>query len=199
MSKTTISPFSCSGECAGIYGKSPDRPKLLHLVTASGDRLALELAKPVRGQAALLVPGDRVEVSGKQTVDERKGSLTRKVTSLQSPRLAVEAPVPAGVAKSQKPERVLVCQKSSCCKRGGKQVFAALNEAVAARGLQDRVAVKATGCMDQCKRGPVVVFRNDKARYLGVSADSAGNLLDEHVPPEGPAAARSPESAAPAR
>jgi NADH-quinone oxidoreductase subunit G len=55
-------------------------------------------------------------------------------------------------------DRLLVqaCLGTSCHLRGGQPMVHALVAAVEARGLQDRVDVRATFCLERCGEGPNV-------------------------------------------
>ncbi len=65
-----------------------------------------------------------------------------------------------------KPEfTVFVCQnvrpvshREGCCHaRGGPELLAAFRAGVSAAGLDDRVDVRPSGCLDACPHGPVAV------------------------------------------
>ncbi|GAB4197254.1 MAG: OB-fold nucleic acid binding domain-containing protein [Coleofasciculaceae cyanobacterium] len=84
------------------------------------------------------------------------------------------------VATSKTKACVMVCQKSSCRKRGADRVCQAITESIRDRGLEDQVSLKGTGCMKQCKQGPCVVFMPDKSRYTGVTANEIHTLVEKH-------------------
>lgn len=93
---------------------------------------------------------------------------------------------------------VMVCQKSSCRKRGADQVCQALTESLQDHGLEDQVAIKGTGCMKQCKQGPCVVVMPDKSRYIGLVPQEIPKLVEKHfaakLKPEGSKPELSPVS-----
>lgn len=76
--------------------------------------------------------------------------------------------------------RILICQKSSCRKRGSDGVCRAINQALADRGLSDRVKVQTTGCLKECSRGPAVVTLPDKTRHTRISPDRIPELIETH-------------------
>lgn len=84
---------------------------------------------------------------------------------------------------------IMVCQKSSCRKRGADQVCQAIAESLRDHGLEDQVSIKGTGCMKQCKQGPCVVFMPDKSRYTEVTPNEINRLVEQHfaakLKPEG--------------
>lgn len=118
--------------------------------------------------------------------DAVKGSTTLSV----SPHLPLstssscQSPVnkPPGVATPKAKACVMVCQKSSCRKRGADEVCQALTESLSDRGLEDKIAIKGTGCMKQCKQGPCVIFMPDKSRYTGIAPQEIPTLVDKHFP-----------------
>lgn len=72
---------------------------------------------------------------------------------------------------SSKPYQIFVCtkQRSSnapegCCyARGGVDVYAAFQTAIAQQGIGDRVQVRPSGCLDHCSAGAVaMVFQPTK-------------------------------------
>lgn len=76
----------------------------------------------------------------------------------------------------------MVCQKSSCRKRGAADVSQAINATLDAKGLTDEIAIKGTGCMKQCKKGPCAVFMPDKERYVKMKPKQVPELIEKHFP-----------------
>lgn len=74
----------------------------------------------------------------------------------------------------------MICQKSTCWKRGGEEVCQAIKNTINDQGLDEQVQVKLTGCLKQCKNGPNVVIMPDKARYSNVRPQEIGFLIDKH-------------------
>lgn len=131
--------------------------------------------------------GDWVEVSGLQE-DSSKGGRKRKAHRLcrcappasppPEPTTALAAAAPrAGDNRGKM--KVLVCQKSSCCKRGGKAVMQQLQQLVCDRHLSDQVTIKGTGCMGKCSKGPVIVI--DKTHYRQVQPRLLPSLIAQHI------------------
>lgn len=97
-----------------------------------------------------------------------------------SSQLPVNTPPTAATPKAK--ACVMVCQKSSCRKRGADAVCQALTETLRDRGLEDQIAIKGTGCMKQCKQGPCVIFMPDKSRYTGIAPQEIPTLVEKHFP-----------------
>ena len=152
------------------------KPRYLRLSTATGEQ-QIKLAKELRPLLhRSLVLGEWVEVSGFQKLDSKQGTLKLKAAQVVT-KSAHALPQPS--LPPAKPDCILICQKSDCCKRGSRQVAKALETELRDRGLQDQVTVKATGCMKRCKEGANLVMP-DKTRYSRVRPEKASALLDKH-------------------
>jgi len=184
-SKKQVTTFVLEGRFLQALGKSPSKPKYIRIATAAGEQL-LKLSKEARPflSEADLPVGSWITLSGKETYKPKKGTRKRKIYQIEpqqpraktasSPQPTVATPKPKGKAKK---ENILVCQKSSCCKRGGKAVYQAAREAVEKHELSDRVNVKPTGCMGKCKKGPCLVMQADKSRHLGLKPEQVPDLI----------------------
>jgi (2Fe-2S) ferredoxin len=123
------------------------------------------------------------------------------LSSWSPPLPITPSPTPPLYSKPAAPQTkacIMVCQKSSCRKRGADEVCQAITESLGDRGLEDQVAIKGTGCMKQCKQGPCVVFMPDKSRYTGIAPQEIPKLVDKHfaakLKPEGSQPELSPVS-----
>ncbi len=125
---------------------------------------------------------------------ETHNSSANSSSSSSSPSLNHTPPMAAPKGKAC----VMVCQKSSCRKRGADKVCQALTESLHDHGLEDQVAIKGTGCMKQCKQGPCVVVMPDKSRYTGLAPQEIPKLVEKHfaakLKPEGSKPQLSPVS-----
>lgn len=183
-SKKQVKTFVLEGRFLEALGKSPSKPKYVRIATAAGEQL-LKLSKEARPLIAetQLPVGSWITISGKETYKTKKGKRKRKIDQIepQQPSATTTLPSPQPtVAKKEgkgKKDNILVCQKSSCCKRGGKAVYQAAMEAVEKHELSDRVNVKATGCMGKCKKGPCLVIQADKSRHLGLKPEQVPELI----------------------
>jgi (2Fe-2S) ferredoxin len=181
MSHSHASSFCVVGQFLGYELKSH---KIYRVYLQQGqDEYCLKLSSSARDdllRAALngnLKIGDWMQVSGLQEMDRKKG-LKLKAHSLS----CCDEPRKKSMGSSQgscNPTKVLVCQKSSCCKRGGKAVMEQLQKVVSDRQLDDEISIKGTGCMGKCSKGPVMVI--DKTHYRQVNAKTVSHLLDHHM------------------
>lgn len=114
-----------------------------------------------------LAPQDWVRVVGKQAFDKRSGQLAWKATEIsklsahQVDRLAYRlrsSPTRAQATTSAPGSRVLVCQGSSCRRRGGLAIGNAIARHLSEKADFPQCTVQPTGCMKRCKQGPNVVL-----------------------------------------
>lgn len=176
-SKTSqVTTFSLEGRFLGYQVNEGNKTKRLQLATAEGE-CSLKLTKEAQSGLSQILLGDWVQVSGRKKVDQATHLTKLKADFIQPiiPTATIEP------SSRQKPsEVILVCQKSGCMKRGGKAVCQALEMALSDRGL-DQVAIKGTGCMNNCGKGPNVVMPG-KVRYCQINAKEIPGLVDKHFP-----------------
>jgi (2Fe-2S) ferredoxin len=154
-----------------------DRGKLKYIRLSNTSEHTIKLSKDLR--TLPLRPGEWLHIQGIRQTNPFTGEVKLKATALTLPRAISIAAVP----KSAKPETILVCQKSDCCKLGAKAITTALNNAIQEQGLAEQVTVKGTGCMKRCKAGPNIVMP-DKTRYTKISAKAIPALIEQHFSPD---------------
>jgi bidirectional [NiFe] hydrogenase diaphorase subunit len=89
---------------------------------------------------------------------------------------------------SWKPVRIHCCTATGCLATGAGAVKQALEQAVAARGLAQRVQVVGVGCLGLCGRGPLVEAKTEPAAlYERVTAETAPGVIAALEGEEGPA------------
>jgi NADH:ubiquinone oxidoreductase subunit E len=77
--------------------------------------------------------------------------------------------------------KILVCQKSDCCKRGSVKLQAAIEAVIDDRNLGHQVCVKAVGCLKHCSNGPVIAIGKEKCKAAGMR--DVERFLDERFAP----------------
>ncbi len=149
-------------------------PKVLALETSSG-MCWVKLKKSLRRQLAQAPKvGDRLRLYGKPSFKAGDRLNYYKAEHLEF--LAVtQAPPPPPVCK------VLICQKSSCCRRGAKQLWQELEQQTKRQQLP--VTLKATGCLGECKRGPAVVVLPQKKRLTRASTREIEAVVRQQFSP----------------
>lgn len=183
--------FRLEGRFVGFVGDVEKKPKRLRLATAEGERY-IKLSKDLRTSLReVLQAGDWIEISGIQKLKYKTGELKLKAyyVELKAPSNSQQKVFQPAVTAPKTKACVMVCQKSSCRKRGAGEVCQAVTASLRDRGLEDQVAIKGTGCMKQCKSGPCIVFMPDKSRYSGVAPKLVPELIEKHfaakLKPEG--------------
>jgi len=151
--------------------------KYLHLATVDGE-FEIKVGKQLRAIWDLhLLPGDLIQVVGKRKFESKSGKIKLKADLVMLG--ATDTPAASIPVKTK--EKILVCQKSDCWKRGGKAVCQALIAGLSDRGLVEQVTIKETGCMKNCSAGPNLVMP-DKTRYSRTKAAQIPQLLEQHFP-----------------
>lgn len=155
------------------------------------EEMQVKLPKAMRQASALsLNPGDSIRVTGIGKFDRQTHELKLKAMQIQSlsqPERSI-APVPhASPALSTlspckpnlKPQiKILVCQKSGCLKRGGKELCQALDQTLRDRDLKQSVTIKRTGCLKRCSSAPNLVIMPGNQRYTEVRSKSLPRIAD---------------------
>ena len=193
MAKKHQSKFNLVGQFQGFVNKDDSQIKYLRLATSERE-YKVKLSKEIRQNIYLAVyPGCCLEVSGTSQT-EGKGKVKFKADFFKiADQFPAETPEPSvpqpQIVKPKKKASILVCQKSSCWKRGGKETCQAIEETLRDRQLDDQVQIKRTGCLKRCKKGPNIVMMPDKALYSKVKSRQVAALIEEHFIDNQPVAA----------
>lgn len=86
-------------------------------------------------------------------------------------------------------KHVLVCTnrrdpdnpKGSCAQKGSEAVLERFKKGLHERGLKGRMRANASGCLDQCARGCVVLVYPEQAWYGGVTVDDVAEIIETHL------------------
>ena len=188
--------FNFEGRFLGFWGHRSGKLKYIWL-GFSEENVQIKLPKELRTQLRLILqPGDRVRVVGRGRLDRATGELKLKARrvialpansdqSLEPP----SSPLPqilSQIAPTVKPAsvdseaKILVCQKSKCLKKGGKQLLQSLETALRDLNLQEQVRIEHTGCLKCCSSAPNLVIMPGKHRYRHVRPQSISALLEKH-------------------
>ena len=188
--------FNFEGQFLGFWGHKPGKLKYLWL-GFSDENVQIKLPKELRISLRLILqPGDRVRILVRGQLDRATGELklkARRVISLpvksdQSseplasplPPILSQDPLQGKTASVRSGAKILVCQKSKCLKKGGKQMLQSLEKALRDRNLQEQVKIERTGCMKCCSSAPNFVIMPGKHRYRHIRPQSIPALLEKH-------------------
>jgi (2Fe-2S) ferredoxin len=190
--------FNLDGICRGFLGEEKRKPKSL-LLEVDGECLAIKLPKELRPNIQQwLQVGDRVRCVGRSHIDHKAGVIKLKAYQVFSLAPGAEATASTTVSDLTSPEvvgspatpspkrkqgKIIVCQKSGCQKRGGRQMIAALEQVLQQHQLQDQVEIRYTGCQKRCSKAPTLTIMPGKHCYDRLNPNHLSALIEEHFCP----------------
>ncbi|MEB3884239.1 (2Fe-2S) ferredoxin domain-containing protein [Lyngbya sp. CCY1209] len=162
-----------------LLRKSNGKPKAI-IVNAGEQNFQIKLSKELRKTWNFdLHFGDSIHVCGEQKIKSKK--IKVKAHQICPLACSLERPeTPPTVCSKSRPGKIMLCQKSGCLKRGGKQLNAALQTAIANLGLEEQIEIVPTRCQKRCKNAPNMVMMPSKAKYGKISPEDITALLKEH-------------------
>lgn len=178
--KAISQEFSLVGQLKGFILKDGYKLKYLRLQVENIEYW-IKVKKEHRPQFEHLNPeGIELKVRGEINIchKTRKMTLNAEEIDIISPENLANNPTPY---KKAHKASILICQKSTCWKRGGAAIYRELTETLSKYGLDDQVKIKTTGCLKKCKQGPNLVFMPDRAHYSGVSCEEVSQLLAQRI------------------
>ncbi|MFP4008750.1 MAG: (2Fe-2S) ferredoxin domain-containing protein [Spirulinaceae cyanobacterium] len=139
--------------------------------------LSLKISKKLRFPLSQsLVEGDRLRVALKA-----KGKLKLKAERVEKiSECELSCPLPCQSPSSSKGNKILICRKSSCSKRGGKKLHSALEDTLKQLGLYGQIGIQLTGCQKQCKKAPSLTLMPGKVKHTYVDPDDLSSLISQH-------------------
>lgn len=180
---TEKSNFTLSGRFLAYILSKGCEVKGIRLATSQGEQY-IKLAKSLRPDCAdVLQPGTWIQAQGYRKVNTKTGKIKLDAKAIM-PALPSSHPQHASTAPcsavNHQQGKIRICQKSSCRKRGSKQVLSALNTAIQDSGQADNIQLQSMGCMGKCKSGPNLVILPDKAHYTRVEPENITKILQQH-------------------
>ena len=191
--------FTVQGKLIRTVHKKSGRLKRLVIEDAQGI-WELKCAKWCR-IGAPLKPGSSLEISGLKTIKPDKIKLeVFDIKGLKSEDISRETPdvadglSPSVMTSEQLPQpllsqaernrsspcdRILVCRKKNCDRKGAAHVWNALAAQLTHQGTADQVSLQSVKCLGQCKHGPVIQILPTGLKYTQVNPDQAAALLTE--------------------
>jgi NADH:ubiquinone oxidoreductase subunit F (NADH-binding)/(2Fe-2S) ferredoxin/Pyruvate/2-oxoacid:ferredoxin oxidoreductase delta subunit len=76
---------------------------------------------------------------------------------------------------------VTVCAGTGCLATGASEVVEKFKQEIISRHLEEKIAVRASGCHGFCERGPLVVIRPEGICYMNVEATDVSEILTDTV------------------
>ena len=83
-----------------------------------------------------------------------------------------------GDKKKKKAPKIVLCSKSDCKKRS-QEVYDALKQELAARGLADAISLKRKDCIGECKNQPAAVVKPKDKCFKKIKLKKVGAVVDE--------------------
>lgn len=182
-----ISEFTITGRLEDFIVNSKGRVKSLYVSTAEED-YSIEVAKERKNiLGKYLQPGCYLKVTGmrKYRLDRDRACYKAyriELLTQQSPAETESAKIKSAETKSvtNKPKaKILVCQGSSCCKKGSQRICNLLHTELKTKGITEEVEIKTTGCMKQCKQAPYLIMPV-KNSYRGVQPQQVSKIVSKH-------------------
>jgi (2Fe-2S) ferredoxin len=129
-----------------------------------------------------LHPQVEVEVQGKAKLCLKTAKIKFEVEKLNkiSPSPTIILPIETKTKIASPKQKILICQKSTCWERGGKEIYETLKQELQDQGLAAGVMIKKTGCLGHCKKAPNLVVLPDKTRYHRFAQENVCELIATH-------------------
>ncbi len=177
--KTATATHQIEGKFIGFLPHPKNDLKYMQLQVGER-RIAVKLAKELREPISKkLVEGDELVVSLEQKKAGIGSHLKLKTDHIE--KLNTDGkPLVFGAEPNSKENKILLCYNSKCAKRGGKQLYFALAEALEKLGLQHQVSIEITGCQKHCKKAPSFILMPGKVSHNYVDPKNLTALLGDH-------------------
>jgi (2Fe-2S) ferredoxin len=226
--------FHLEGTIQELFFDKHQRVKYLQIITINHECLLIKLSKNLLHENFALIPGLKILVAGKKSIDFSTKEIKLKANYLLPIRDLANsfAPVPVNnlvevgfsithtqstayrhlsdqhsspeksyyllptlppleinplihnlseqSSNTVKPGKILICEKSDCKKRGANKVCRAIADLLADYNLTEQVTIEKTGCLKQCKSGPNLIIKPDKARYHQVKVKDIPDIMTKH-------------------
>lgn len=162
--QTTYAPQGqiLKGRYVEVFRSSKGKIKGLWLQNET-QRCAVRLPKYLRPMLVReLQPGAFIQVWAYPDEGNWRGIHILPLTPQEIEALSIDDISLPDYPSSPPCQRIQVCCKGTCCKRGSGEVWKALQQEVAANPNLRNVEIESTGCLKACKRGPNVKLPSGK-------------------------------------
>ena len=182
--------FILEGIFLGYLSKKNKKIKAIALEVEQ-EQLIIKLPKEIRGavQDYQFQPGDQIRCIGRSQVNFTTGDIKLRayqVYPLFPSNDDGPSTAPPCHQAAVKRSKVLICRKSGCQKRGGRQLISKLETILQEYQLQDQVEIQYTGCQKRCSQAPTLTI--GKHRYERLNPQSLPTLIEQHFCPSKPSA-----------
>ncbi len=188
--------FDFEGQFLGFMSRDG---KLNYLrLRVSSEEMQIKIPKTVWATLGLSPQvGEAIQVTGIGKFNHQTQAVKLKATQVMlltehdialvpSPNLEADttqafhtAKIKSKIKPKIKPKiKVLLCQKSGCLKRGGKELYERLDQALCDRNLKQEVTIERTGCLKCCSTAPSLVIMPGNLRYSKVRPKMLPQIAD---------------------
>lgn len=102
------------------------------------------------------------------------------IREAMQPKMAVRKGL-AVVGENEYKRHVLICGGTGCTSSNSMKIAAALEEALAANGLEKTVQVVRTGCFGLCALGPIMIVYPEGTFYSRVTPEDVPEIVESHL------------------
>ncbi|WP_036480088.1 (2Fe-2S) ferredoxin domain-containing protein [Myxosarcina sp. GI1] len=178
-----VSEFTITGKLEDLTISNGDRVKYLQLSTEA-ETYSIKVAKEKkRVLSQHLKPGCWLKAIGMRKCKlerEEFEYIAYRIELLAEP-VSEQLATQTAVATAKPKAKVLFCQNSTCWKKGGKAVCELLTSELQAKGIADRVEIKTTGCLKQCKQAPNMVIMPGGIRHSRVRPTQVPTFIEHFL------------------
>lgn len=173
-----VSEFTIVGRLADFVISSKGRIKYLSLSTPEADYLIAVAKSPKNLLGEHLQAGCLLKVTGMRKYKLHQEQVEYKAYRVEL--LSEQSSNQTAIAANRSKTKILVCQGSSCGKKGGQAICKILQTELKTKGLTQQVEIKTTGCMKQCKQAPCLIMpvRNS---YTRVQPQQVSQLVSKYL------------------
>lgn len=180
-----VSEFTTVGRLEDFVISSKGRIKYISLSTPEADYSMSVAKSPKYILSHYLKPGCCLKVTGMRKYKLDREQFEYKAYNIEllpeqsPPQTAFDSTTPKALATKTK-AKILVCQGSSCCKKGSRAISNLLQTELKDRGMTDEVEIRTTGCMKQCKQAPCLIMPGRNS-YSRVRPQQVSGLVSRHL------------------
>ncbi|MBE9046817.1 (2Fe-2S) ferredoxin domain-containing protein [Pleurocapsales cyanobacterium LEGE 10410] len=171
-----VAEFNIVGRLEDLTIGSKGRIKYLSLSTPETDYLISVAKSPQNLLGEHLKPGCHLKVTGMRKYKLHQAEVEYKAYKIEL--LLEQSATKTAIAKKA-PVKILVCQGSSCAKRGSQTICKLLQTELNTKGIASEVEIKSTGCMKQCKQAPCLIMPGRNS-YSRVQPQQVSKLVSKH-------------------
>lgn len=175
-----VSQFTIFGKLESFNIDSKGRTRYLYLSTSEAN-YSIEVAKEQKNILSKCIKvGCRLKVSGMQKHKLHQEEIIYKAYRIELISEPTDViPNTEVVGRKTKVLKVLICQGSSCRKKGAKMICHLLQKELQTQSMQE-VEVQTTGCLKQCKQAPNLIMPGGD-RYSRVQPKQVPRLIEQHL------------------